>query len=109
MKLQGKNGEEIRGLDDWRRLAPPKAEYQWQEHRSAFELARAWCESGHPTLPADLQRLLDSDDRTRGFTPELGWPEHLIRFDTYSGPSNADLALIGFGPAGKTTSPSVKR
>lgn len=95
MRLE-KNGTRITCLDDWRRLAPPKGEHQWVEGRSAFELAHAWCGTGGPIVPDNLQDLLASNDATRGLVIELAIPEHRIPFDDHGGePRNADLAFVG--------------
>jgi hypothetical protein len=93
MELRHKDDQHVHGLDDWPR---PKAEYHWKVGRSAYELAHAWCGSGVVALPKNLAELLEQCDATKGFTPECGWPEHQIAFDTLGGePRNADLALLG--------------
>jgi len=91
-----KKGKNIRSIDDWKEFASPKAEYQWQEGRSACELARAWCGHGEPAMPATMRTMLDSRPETEGLVVDCVFPEHQIRFDTYGGePRNADLAFIG--------------
>ncbi len=47
-----KGNQEIRSVDDWFRLAPPKrGEHHWQDGRSAKELARAYfCNDGGEDL-----------------------------------------------------------
>jgi hypothetical protein len=61
-----------------------------------MELARAWIGSGMPAMPADVLRLLDSREETRGMTVEVVKPAHQIRFDTNAGePRNSDLAFVG--------------
>jgi hypothetical protein len=91
-----KNGIPIASVDDWKRLAPPKAEYHWVVGRSAFELAHAWCGSGSPIVPLELQRILESREETRGPIVDEVIPEHRINFDAHGGqPRNADLALVG--------------
>ncbi len=84
----------IRTVAEWGVLAGPKASYQWKEGRSAWELANAWCGNG-VAPPRSVLELLDSRDETRGFECEIAWPEHEIKFDTFGGPRNADLALLG--------------
>lgn len=48
-----------------------------------------------PSVPAGVGELLNTSDATRGFQPEIVWPELEITFDTFGGPRNADLAIIG--------------
>ncbi len=91
-----KKREPILTIDDWRRLAPPKRDYQWKPGRSAFELARAWCHTGAPVVPADVVAALASSDATAGLQIDTGFPEHRIAFDQHGGePRNADLAFTG--------------
>lgn len=91
-----KDGVPIVSIDDWKRLAPPKAEYQWVPGRSAYELANAWCFGASPTVPTELARLFESTPRTQGLVVDDAIPEHKIRFDDHGGePRNADLALVG--------------
>lgn len=91
-----KNGIPITCVDDWKRLAPPKADYHWVEGRSAFELAHAWCGSGTAIVPSELQRILDSRNETRGLIVDEVVPEQRIAFDDHGGePRNSDLALVG--------------
>jgi hypothetical protein len=73
-----KDGKPIRTVQDWREQAPPKSKHQWVEGRSAYELAHAWCGLGKPAMPEALRLLLDSREETRGFVPELAFPEHRI-------------------------------
>jgi hypothetical protein len=97
-----KNDQPINSVEDWRRLAPPKREYQWVAGRSAFELAHAWCESGRPAAPRELVELLDSHPATVHLRIESACPEHRIYFDQHGGePRNADLAFIGDTSSGK--------
>src|SRR5687767_1391190 len=97
-----KDGIPITSVDDWKRLAPPKAEYHWVEGRSAFELAHAWCGSGLPVVPPELKRILESRLETRGLVIDEVVPEHRINFDAHGGePRNADLALAGHTSSGK--------
>lgn len=90
-----KNGLPIVCVDDWKRMAPPKAEYQWVEGRSAYELAHAWCGRGAPAIPAELTALFESRAETRGLMIDEVVPEHRVSFDAHGGePRNADLALV---------------
>lgn len=91
-----KNGQGITSVEDWGRLAGPKASNQWVEGRSAFELARAWVETNAPTMPPDVRALLNSHADTAALAVDVVWPEHPIAFDSRRGePRNADLAFVG--------------
>ena len=99
MRIVGRKDNEdrlITSVDDWKEFAPPKRGYQWAEGRSAFELARAWCGTGTPSMPDDLRALFDSRDDTRaGVFPrsdllyELGIPPLGLLF----GPDNMDFDI----------------
>jgi hypothetical protein len=56
----------IVSIDDWKRLAPPKADYQWVQGRSAHELAQAWCRTTTrelgPTRDAVLEAVVQRLD-----------------------------------------------
>ncbi len=95
-------GRLIESLDDWRVFAGPKSPDQWQPERSAYELARAWCEPDGPRMPDQLRRLLDSRAETRAAVVERYLPEHRIPFDDHGGePRNADMAFVGRTSEGK--------
>jgi hypothetical protein len=57
-----KAGLEIRSVDDWFKLAPPKGGREhWVEHRSALECARAWLPGSEgPQCPSELVDLFAS-------------------------------------------------
>src|SRR5690606_6208484 len=95
-----KGDVEIRSLEAWRQHAPPAAEGQWVSGRSARCMAEAWLAEA-PPVP--VRRLLASH-------PDIGplrleevnaEPECKIRFDTYGGPRQADLAFIASDDAGR--------
>jgi hypothetical protein len=97
-----KNGVPISCVADWKRTAPPKADYQWVEGRSAYELAYAWCGGGAPAVPEELTALFESRAETRGLIVDEVLPEHRVSFDAHGGePRNADLALVGHAPESK--------
>jgi hypothetical protein len=89
-----KNGHDILSLDDWRRLAPPKRDYQWKDNFSAKETARVWL-AASPRLPPEIETLLEGHSAFG--RPEL-WsaePEARIRFDAFPGePRNTDLLVL---------------
>jgi len=89
-----KNGSPISSLEDWKRLAPPKAEHQWTDGRSAKEVARTWLAAGAGKLPAEVTSALGGHP---DFADVLTWsaePEAKLKFDTFAGePRNTDLAV----------------
>jgi len=91
-----KSGHTITTIKEWWQWARPKADYQWKPERSAYELARAWCEPDGPRMPEQLRRLLDSRAETREPIVRRFLPEHRIHFDSHGGePRNADMAFVG--------------
>lgn len=89
-----KGASPIGTIAEWKELAPPKAEYQWKEARSAFELARAWCSEGIVRVPPEVLAILETTRETRGAVPIRGEPECRLRFDRLRGePRNADLTI----------------
>lgn len=104
-----KNGVPIVCVDGWKRIAPPKAEYQWVEGRSAYELAHAWCGRGAPAIPPELTALFESRAETRGLLIDEVLPEHRVSFDAHGGePRNADLALVGHTSSGSKVAVTIE-
>lgn len=99
-----KGNQEIRTVDRWFELAPPKGGLeQWVAGRSALECARAWCGNGAPAVPVELTALLTSHRDTVGSIIQWITPEHKVRFDRLRGePRNADIAAVADHPAGLT-------
>src|SRR5262245_42026580 len=91
-----KSRSEIRTIDEWFDLAPPKKGLDhWVPGRSAFECAQAWCSSRGPEVPAEVVGVLASHPETRGSTLRWATPEHQIRFDRFRGePRNADIVAV---------------
>ena len=86
-------------LDDWRVHAGPKSPEQWKDGRSAKESARSWLNAA-PSLPleiADLLRRSFAVDTLHSWRAE---PEALVYFDSYAGPANVDVLLVGEDKAG---------
>ena len=93
-----KSGSEIRYIDDWFHLAPPKKGIkQWKDGRSAKELAKAWFPSkGQPKIPNELYNLLNSHEDTKEAVINEGIPEHIVALDNFRGEQRiCDLALYG--------------
>jgi hypothetical protein len=101
MKIS-KNGKPIESVESWFEFAPPKDGLrQWVDHRSAKELAKAFCGSGKVCIPTELQSLLDSNPTLGHIEITEAWPEHKIALDTFRGETrNADLAGIAVGCTG---------
>ncbi len=93
-----KSGTEIRSIDDWFLLAPPKKGIkQWKDGRSAKELAKAYFpSSGQPKIPNELIKLLNSHEDTKDAVIDEGIPEHIVALDNFRGEQrNCDLVLYG--------------
>lgn len=97
-----KDGQEIRSVDQWLELAPPKGgQQQWVTGRSALECARAWFADEGPTVPAELISLLVSHPDTSGAVVRCITPEQRVRFDRLRGePRSADVVALADHPAG---------
>jgi hypothetical protein len=87
-------GHDIRSPETWMTHAPPKKAEQQKVGRSAWELAKAWCDN-LPTKqpPPAIVRLLEQYTPLVGATYECFEPECKVRFDTLRGePRNTELA-----------------
>lgn len=98
-----KDGLQIRSVEDWYRLAPPKkGAAHWAPGRSAMACAEAWCPPGGPRVPPEIDALLLTHPLTQGTTIQVVEPEVQIRFDRFGGePRNADVVCLAEGPAGR--------
>jgi hypothetical protein len=99
-----KNGCEIRNVDQWFELAPPKkGREHWVDGRSALECARAWCaDQLGPRCPSELADLIASHPDTNGAIFAIVEPECRVHFDKLGGePRNADIVAIADHPAGR--------
>src|SRR3954449_2208887 len=82
-------GDPIRSVRDWGRLAPPASAHHWREHRSAFELARAWVEG---PASQQLHALLTSRREFTDVRLQRAIAERRSWFDDIpGGPRNHDL------------------
>lgn len=90
-----KSEHEILSVEDWFKYAPPKkGALQWDDKRSAKELAQAWCGKGFACPPADMRLLLERTFRTEIVFDEAK-PECVIRLDDFAGEHrNCDLVLL---------------
>lgn len=90
-----RDGIQILNVKDWETHAGPKSPDQWRRGRSAYECASAWCSSGAPRVPDEIQSLLDGHPDTAGYCIVSAIPEHPVRFDSLRGePRNADLVVL---------------
>lgn len=98
--IHGKGGEIIHTLEAWFQYAPPAGgEKQWQEGRSAMELARRWLPG---RIPEEVRRLLDGTEAFAGFAPERGDAESKTPLDAYGGNTrNHDLVVKGRTPGAR--------
>jgi hypothetical protein len=85
--VMGRDGREIRSVDEWFEIAPPvRGAYQWKDGFSAKELAKAWFRSpGVATVPSELTVLLETNPTTQGATITLGIAEYPTGFDSFPG------------------------
>lgn len=89
-----KGGVEIRSLDDWQRLAPPKRPEHWKDGRSAKEAARAWLGGDGVYLPQEVADMLATHPEFGRVSRWKAEPEAKLRFDNYGGePRNTDLIV----------------
>lgn len=89
------------GPSSWRGfLADPFV--QWRREKSAWELAVAWESAAKLAsgIPGDVQEALQSADRFRDAELIAAIPEHRVELDDPKRPSQNDLWLILWTPAG---------
>jgi hypothetical protein len=98
--VTSRNGTPIPDLETWQReAAPAGGDRQWQDGRSAKELARAWVGAG--TGPEDLAAVLTGDTRFKGLTIDRAVAKVQTAFDAYAGGvCNHDLLIAGHCDAG---------
>jgi hypothetical protein len=98
-----KNGTPITTVADWRDIAPPRGkDRHWRDGRSAKELADAWCRSGSPCVPSEVQNILHSHPDIGELILLSGEPEVRLPFDDIAGePRNADLVLLAEDARGR--------
>ncbi len=88
-----KKDKKIISVNDWAKFAGPKDKVQWKEYRSAMESAIAWFRSGKAKLPTEIEELLKNHSSFGPVKINEVEPEALLRFDSYSGPSNMDVLV----------------
>jgi len=73
--------EPIHSFGDWEKFAlpPERRKRHWVEGRSAYELGFIWTTNGQPSVPAELEQLLDSHEETKGIEILSGVTEHETR------------------------------
>jgi hypothetical protein len=87
------DGQRIRSLAHWRRLAPPVGgDRQWVPGRSAKESARAWSQ---PSAPQDVLRAIRTLPGLESFTPGTVIPEIVTPLDGFGEGRHHDLIVLG--------------
>ena len=82
--IKGQGDQVISSVTDWHLYAPPKNPViQWQDGKSAKELARAWFRGGKLDMPKDFRWLLKSHSVTSNFEPYEGFAEHKTPIDNF--------------------------
>ncbi len=101
-RIFGPTGGRITSLETWFEHAPPeKGLKQWQDGRSAKELARRWFYRGAGRIPWEMGSLLMSHRSTRRTFLIKGQAEHETPLDTFPGKGRQhDLLLDGFSEQG---------
>jgi hypothetical protein len=97
--IESDDGRPIATLAAWHELAPPAAPNHWREHRSAYELARAWTEGDGAER---LRALLATRDEFADVELQRVVAERKTWFDDIPvGPRNHDLLVLARAPAGR--------
>jgi len=97
LRIFGKNGEEIRSVEDWFAKAPPKQRARhWKDYRSAKELAKSWFRTANAAPPDEfllfLRRLFPAGEVVLAD----GFPECVVALDDFGGEQrNTDLVVLG--------------
>jgi hypothetical protein len=89
-----KSGHDIQSVEDWFTYAPPKKGIlQWEDNRSAKELARSWFRKGLGSPPDEMRELLERNFQTEIVFDEVK-PECVIKLDDFAGEHrNCDLVV----------------
>jgi len=97
IEAHGHSGIQIQSFRDWETYAlPEERRHHWKTGRSACELGRIWTVAGEPSVPAELTRLLESNEATRGIVFSRGVIEHETPLPFGNrGARCHDLALYG--------------
>ncbi len=98
LQLFSRRKGEITNIDEWR-IKREAVNSGWVPGKSAWETANAWVGSGNPSVPDDIQSLMDSHESTRKLALVRGEVEmktHL-HHQPPSGPRNHDVGLWASG------------
>ncbi len=90
MLLLNRAGSPISTWEDWTR---PKEDYQWEEDRSAMELAKAWFRGATVACPVELDTLLRSAPFLKDLRLLEGRPEFVTRLPMPGEGRNHDLYI----------------
>ncbi len=81
----------IKSIDEWKNICPPAGEEkQWQDGRSAKELAREWIKNKGKYL----ETLLGSHEDFKGIKFTMASPEYESKFDEYKGKGRQHDLLV---------------
>lgn len=94
-----KSGFSLTTIEQWEVRAGPKRAGQWKDGRSAKESAKAWIAS-QPFIPTEILDCLQSHPDFGTLKEWHAEPESLVPFDSFRGPANLDVLLVGMDDAG---------
>lgn len=92
MKIHSnKKNTEIKSLEQWKEHCPPaNKNKQWEEKRSAMEMAKFWLD---PERQTDFLAFMRNKENSIAF--DYAIPELANKFDEYRSPRKTDLCLYG--------------
>lgn len=96
-KIYTDDGKEIKNTEDWRSQL---SEGNWEEGKSAYELAHSWLDSAEG-MPQSVYNLLNSSDIFKNLIIEKAIVEKKVYFDNLERPSQTDLMIYGKSDKGK--------
>ena len=99
--IQNASGQEIRSVEEWFKLAPPKrGKLHWKDGRSAKESAKAWFRAAVPT---EILGILETQPTTKNFVALRAIPEKTTPLDNFEGEMrNNDVVVYGHAAGGPT-------
>lgn len=99
--IYNSGGESIESVAEWFRKAPPKSpKVQWQDGRSAKELANAWFRSGLAAVPEEVEQVLKS--AFPGWSAVEAHVENEVPLDELGGEQRTiELLMLGECEAGR--------
>jgi hypothetical protein len=97
MRILNQRGEEIGSVEEWFLKAPPKkGALQWQDYRSAKQLAKSWFRLPLASPPHELVQFLQRSFPSQEVHLADAYAEYVVRLDDFKGEQrNADLIVLG--------------